>query len=124
MMIWCRGAQLKSHGGPKKFFRHIQGTKLISFNPFKGCFYQRNKQIKHNLVVLRDRLKASVGHIWPAGRMLCMPDLEWHSSPIVLKITIKSFKLKLFRNINFSLLLKSSFIVQLRFKKIHFFHFM
>jgi len=25
--------------------------------------------------VSRDRLKASVGHIWPMGRMLCMPAL-------------------------------------------------
>jgi len=24
----------------------------------------------------RDRLKACVGHIWPAGRMLCMPVLD------------------------------------------------
>jgi len=32
----------------KKKFRHIQGPKLISFNPFKDCFYQRNKQTKHN----------------------------------------------------------------------------
>ena len=42
---YSRCAQLKTHGGPK--------------------IYQENK--------LKAKFKASEGHIWPAGRILCMP---------------------------------------------------
>ena len=35
-----------------------------------------NKQAKSaNFSALRAKLKAYAGHIWPAGRMLCMPAL-------------------------------------------------
>ena len=33
-------------------------------------------QAKEKNWASRARLKASAGHIWPAGRMLCMPALE------------------------------------------------
>jgi len=46
-----RGAQLKSHGGPKnkKLTYQLQGPKLIGCNTFKECFYHRKKQNKQNL---------------------------------------------------------------------------
>ena len=33
----------------------------------------------------RAKLNASAGHIWPAGRMLCMPDLKACSRPLFFK---------------------------------------
>ena len=33
---------------------------------------------------LRAKLKASEGHIWPAGRMLCLPALQQPQLPFVL----------------------------------------
>jgi len=46
--------------------------KLICFNKLKGCFYQRKQPNKHKLGFCRP----SAGHIWPAGRLLCMPSLD------------------------------------------------
>ncbi len=61
----------------KKIFSHIQGPKFLTFTTFKRCFHQRNKQTKQNLLLLGVGvlaiLKASTGHIWLKGRMLCMP---------------------------------------------------
>ena len=55
---------------------------------------------------MRTKLKASVGHIWPAGRMLCMPAL--HSGPYTGKFTSANTVHKMMvqwtieRNANFS----------------------
>jgi len=70
-----RGAQLKSHGGPKKIFVHRRGLKLICFSTFKGGFHQKPSQ-RNKLGALGAKLRASAGHIWPAGRMLCIPCLD------------------------------------------------
>jgi len=39
---------------------------------------------------LRARLKASAGHIWPAGRMLCMPGLRSRSSKKIANWKLRS----------------------------------
>jgi len=38
-------------------------------------FLSKKEDKKVKIGGLRARTKASVGHIWPAGRMLCIPDL-------------------------------------------------
>jgi len=58
----------------QNFFWHIQGTKLLCFNTFKERMFLSKKEAKFG--VSWARLKASAGHIWPAGRMLCMPALK------------------------------------------------
>ena len=50
-LLYGRGAQLKSRGGPKKKFRNIRGPKLIYFFPFKGCFCQINKLKLQNFLL-------------------------------------------------------------------------
>ncbi len=71
-----RGTQLKHHGGPKIFLRPIKGPNLVRFFTFKGNFNLRKKIKYTQSWALRAKLKASTGHICPAGRMLCMSDLN------------------------------------------------
>jgi len=71
---------------------------------------------------LRARLKASEGHIWPAGRMLCMPALD-HLKYVVFAIYKKTqfqgkkilfiwkSKLQTNREVNFTKMFSKSFFV-------------
>ncbi len=52
----------------KKMFFHVQEPKLICLHTNKGCFYERKKT---KFWALRDRFRASAGHICSTGRMLC-----------------------------------------------------
>ncbi len=74
-LFLSRGAQLKSHGGPEIFLLSRSRAKTYMFIHFKVCF-QRICKLKSKSWALRARKKASTGHIWPAGRMLCMSVLE------------------------------------------------
>ncbi len=66
--------------GQKLFCFQVQGPKLTCFYIFKDVFLANKQAEKSKLRTLRARYKASAGHIWPAGRMLCMPALySWAS---------------------------------------------
>jgi len=53
-------------------------ARLVKFFPFLYSIYIKNQAKCMYIRALRDRLKAFAGHIWPAGRMLCMPALKCH----------------------------------------------
>ncbi len=59
-----------------KIIIYVQGPN-VSFYIYKGCFYEKKQAKLTKIRVLRARLKASEGHIWPAGSMLCIPDLGY-----------------------------------------------
>jgi len=67
----------------QKIIFNSKGPKLQSFYPDQELFLS-NKQAESNTFWhLRATLKASVVHIWPTGRMLCMPALDpLHGPPV------------------------------------------
>jgi len=52
-----------------------QGLTLICFYSFNG-FSDKQTNLLVNIWVLGAKLIASEGNTWPAGRMLCMPELK------------------------------------------------
>jgi len=60
LLVFARVHNSNGHAGPKNFFWHIKGPKLLGCNTFKKCFYQRNKQNKQN-VGLRGQIKSVPG---------------------------------------------------------------
>ena len=60
----------------RNFFWPFPRAKIICFYPFKGYIYQKKHVKSATFWAKGAKLIASAGHIWPAGRMLCMPALE------------------------------------------------
>ena len=52
---------------------------MICFLPIQRVFLSSKQAECTKNWDLRAELKASVGHIWPAGRLFCMPGLQYHS---------------------------------------------
>ena len=64
--------------GQKKIWQNPR-AKMLGCFPFKVCIYQENKLKASKIFCAKQaKLKAFAGHIWPAGRMLCMPGLLQH----------------------------------------------
>ncbi len=74
--IYNRGAQLNSLNGPKKIFFACSSAKTDMLLHIKCCFYERNNQKQTRFWASGTIFKAFAGHIWPAGRMFYMPDLQ------------------------------------------------
>jgi hypothetical protein len=56
----------------QKFFLNLQGPKL----PFQRVFLSKKQAENAIFCGLQAKLKGSKGHIWLAGRMLCIPALD------------------------------------------------
>ena len=74
-----QGCTTQFDGGTNFFINKTSRDKIDMFYTFNGCFYQIKKAEFMKFRVLRAKLKASTGHIWPAGRMLCMPAIDEQS---------------------------------------------
>ena len=63
MMLQSRGAQLKSHVGPKKIWGITKGQNVM-FLPIQRVYLENKLEAQY------------LGLSWPTGRMLCMPATE------------------------------------------------
>jgi len=73
----------------QKFFLKFLGPKLPCFQPALLLFLSNKQAKSKKFYVLRAILKAFAGHIWPAGRMLCMPGLDYPSRG---RVKVKFYK--------------------------------
>ena len=75
-IILFQGCPTQISWRAKTFYLPYPRARMICSYPFKGCIYQENKlKLSTKFWAKRAKLKAFAGHIWPAGRMLCMPVL-------------------------------------------------
>ena len=66
--------------GPKFFLAIHQGPKCYVL-PIQRLHLSRKEAKSTKFCAKRAKLQVFDGHIWPAGRMLRMPDLKYGSAP-------------------------------------------
>ena len=97
-ILQSRGAQLKSLGGPKKLFDLTQSQNDMILT-IQRVYLLRKQSKSTKFRVQRAKLKAFAGHIWPAGRMLCMPALECNREIRVFELIFELSELTLLAHI-------------------------
>ena len=62
--------------GQKSFWPYPK-AEMVCFYQFKRCIHQKITPKSTKFWTLRNKLKASAGHIWPTGHMFCTPMLNY-----------------------------------------------
>ena len=67
----------------QNYFLEYPRSQTDTILPFNRCFIKENMLNTQKFRALRAKLKAFSGHIWPTGRILCMPALGIISNHII-----------------------------------------